>query len=510
MKTSSLINVGDTDTFHRLLVPHRPPKKWQYEVLRGLEGVVLAKWRGELEDIFDMVVIASRQVGKNECKARFEIRLGALFKESLRKATALTFAPTRSPQLVISKDRIKEVCEDSILAQTLLKPEWHEWYQFCVGRFKLSLLSADKDANTAGHTATVVEQLDETQDIDTAQYEKICRPMVSSTGAPTIFYGTEWNVDSLLHQKRLLAEERQRRTGIKLVHIIPWWVEAAENPKYEKHVKALIQELGEDHVMIRTHYCCEPAEAAGNLLTLKEVESMIGLYSRQQGPVSGRYYVAGVDWCAAREVSQKDAADSDVAYQGHDSTVVTIAECSWMWNPHSNVKMPIIRIVDHLAFPGREPNGVVDEVYDFIFNKWGCIKVASDDVGVGNYPTQILVQRRRHQVIAFSTQYASKSALGHHLVGAIKTGRLQMYRDDGREHFKEFLLQFRELRCHELRDNAMMKWGHPKTKVNGLSVHDDYALSAAYCYEAARQHIAANHDPNQNEAQSLLSDCEWN
>lgn len=505
-----LIRLDDCHNFHKLLVPHRPPKKWQYDVLAALEGVILAKWRGELNDVFDMVVIACRQAGKNECKARLEIRLGALFRDSLRKATALTFAPTRSPQLVISKDRIKEICEDSPLCRNVFKPEWHEWYQFCMGRFKLSLLSADKDANTAGHTASVVEQLDETQDIIESQYEKVCRPMVSSTGAPSIFYGTEWNVDSLLHRKRELAEERQRRTGIKLVHIIPWWVEAAENEKYERHVKGLIAELGEDHVMIRTHYCCEPAESAGNLLSFKEVESMIGAYQRQGGPVDGRYYVAGIDWCAAREENQKDAADSDALYQGRDSTVVTIAECSFQWNPHSNTKMPVLRIVDHLAFNGREPYAVVDEVYDYVFRRWGCIKVCSDDNGVGNGPTQMLVHRRKQSMIAFSTQYESKSKLGHHLVGAIKTGRLQMYRDDGLEHFREFLLQFRELRCHELRENGKMKWGHPKTKVQGQSIHDDYALSAAYCYEAARQHIAANYDPRDNAVQSLLEDCDWN
>lgn len=506
----ALINLGDPENFYNNLSSTMKPKKWQMRVLKALEGVTLAKWRGDIDGVFNMILVACRQAGKNQTKAMLEIRLASLFKHSTRKATALTFAPTRSPQLVITKDRIKEICEDSRYCKEILKPEWHEWYQWRAGRFTLSLLSADKDANTAGHTATVVEQLDEAQDIADSQFKKICQPMTASTGAPIIFYGTEWNVDSLLHQQRMLAEERQRKSGIKLVHVIPWWIEAEENKKYEKYVLALIDELGEDHVMIRTHFCCEPAESAGNLLKWSEIESMIGAYSRQPGPRNGAYYVAGIDWCAAREHDNKDAADSDAAYQGHDSTVVTVAECSFVWNHHSGVKMPVLRIVDHLAFPGREPNAVVEDVYNFVFTKWGCIKVASDDNGVGNGPTQMLVHRRRQAMIAFSTQYASKSQLGHHLVGAIKTGRLQMYRDDGNEHFREFFKQFKELRCHELRDNAMMKWGHPKVKVNGESIHDDYALSAAYCYEAGRQHIAANYDPNDRGAQSLLDDCEWN
>lgn len=502
--------MGDAEVFYNNLCQNMKPKQWQMKILKALEGVILAKWRGDLEGTFNSILIACRQAGKNHTKAMLELRLASLFKHSIRKATALTFAPTRSPQLVISKDRIKELVEDSIFCKEILKGEWHEWYQFKAGKFTLSLLSADKDANTAGHTATVVEQLDEAQDIDDAQFKKICQPMTASTGAPIIFYGTEWNVDSLLHQQRMLAEERQRRSGIQLVHVIPWWVEAAENPKYEKYVKALIEELGEGHVMIRTHFCCEPAESAGNMLSSGEVESMIGCYSRQPGPRNGAYYVAGIDWCAAREeAGQKEAAENDAAYQGHDSTVVTVAECSFLLNPHSLEKMPVLRIVDHLAFPGREPNDAVNDIYNFVFGKWGCIKVASDDNGVGNGPTQMLVHRRKNAVIPFSTQYASKSQLGHHLVGAIKTGRLQMYRDDGGEHFKEFFKQFKELRVHELRDNAMMKWGHPKVKVNGESIHDDYALSAAYCYEAGRQHIAANYDPNDNSAQSLFEDCQW-
>lgn len=504
-----IINIGDCDNFHRLLVPERPPKRWQYEVLRGLEGVTLARWRKDIEPNHNMVVIASRQIGKNEVKGRFEVRLAALFKDSIKKATALTFAPTRAPQLVITKDRLKEICEDSPYCRDILKPSWHEWYQFKAGRFTLSLLSADADANTAGHTATVVEQLDESQDILDATFKKICQPMTASTGAPVIFYGTEWNIDSLLHQQRMIAEERQRKSGIRLVYVIPWWIEAEENEDYEKFVKGLIEELGPDHIMIRTHFCCEPAESAGNLLTLDEVLKMVGGYQRQPGPVNDRYYVAGIDWCAAREENKKNGSDNDVAYEGHDSTVVTIAECSFRWNKHNNSKMPVIRIVDHLAFPGREPYGVVDDVAEFVFDKWGCIKVASDDVGVGNGPTQMLVSRRPHVVVPFSTQYASKSQLGHHLVGAVKTGRLTMYRDDGREHWREFMKQFRECRRHELRDNAMMKWGHPKTKVNGESIHDDYVLSAAYCYEAARKHLSSCHDPNTLNAASLLEDCEW-
>jgi hypothetical protein len=505
-----LINIGDCRAFHKHLVPHRQPKKWQYNVLEALEGVILARWRKDIGTNHNMVVIASRQIGKNECKARFEARLASLFQDSQRKATALTFAPTRAPQLVISKDRLKEIIEDSPYLRDVLKPAFHEWYQFKAGRFTLSFLSADKDANTAGHTATVVEQLDESQDILDAQFKKICQPMTAATGAPIVFYGTEWNVDSLLHQQRLIAEERQRKLGVKLVHIIPWTVEAEENKDYEEYVLGLIEELGENHVMIRTHFCCEPAEAAGNMFKFSEVEAMIGAHGRALGPSNGSYYVAGIDWCAAREADNKEAADSDVAYQAHDSTVVTIAECKFVWNHHTNQKMPVLRVVDHLAFPGREPYGVVNEVYDFVFGKWGCIKVASDDNGVGNGPTQMLVHRRKNAVIPFSTQYASKSELGHHLVGAIKTGRLQMYRDDGKEHFRETLKQFRELRVHELRENALMKWGHPKTKVNGESIHDDYVLSMAYCYEAGRQHIAANHDPSANSAQSLFDDCEWN
>lgn len=504
-----LIDLGNCDNFHRLLVPSRPPKPWQYEVLRGLEGVVLARWRKDIGTNHNMVVIASRQIGKNEVKARFEARLASLFYNSARKATALTFAPTRAPQLVISKDRLKEIIEDSPYLREVLKPAFHEWYQFQAGRFKLSFLSADKDANTAGHTATVVEQLDETQDIEDAQFKKICQPMTASTGAPIIFYGTEWNVESLLHQQRQIAEERQKRLGIKLVHIIPWWVEAEVNDDYRKYVEGLIEELGPDHVMIRTHFCCEPAESAGNMFKFSEIEAMIGGHGRQQGPASDSYYVAGIDWCAARESDDKASSDSDVAYQGHDSTVVTIAECKFVWNAKTNQKMPLLRVVDHLAFPGREPYGVVDDVYNFVFGKWGCIKVASDNVGVGNGPTQMLLARRRQSVIAFSTQYASKSELGHHLVGAIKTGRLTMYRDDGQQHFREVMKQYRELRIHELRENAMMKWGHPKVKVNGESVHDDYVLSMAYCYEAGRQHIAANYDPSANTAKSLFDDCVW-
>lgn len=505
----ALIDIGDCHEYHRTLCPTKPPKKWQHQVLSSLEGVVLARWRKEIPSNYNQVVIASRQVGKNEVKARFELRLASLFQRSTRKATALTFAPTRMPQLNITKDRLKDIIESSPYLSMALQPTWHEWYQMKAGKFTLLLLSADKDANTAGHTATVVEQLDETQDILPSVFQKICQPMTAAEGAPIIFYGTEWNEDSLLHQQRLVAEERQRRTGVRLVHIIPWWVEAEENENYRDYVLGLIEELGEDHVMIRTHFCCEPAQSAGNLFSIDDIQFMIGTHSRQsERSHSGRFYVAGIDWCAAREEDTKESQESDVAYQGHDSTVVTIAECSFVWNKHTNEKMPVIRVVDQLAFEGREPYTLVDDVYNFVFNKWGCIKVVSDNTGVGNGPTGMLHSRRQFSVIPFDTTYQGKSMLGHHLVGAVKSGRLKMYRDDGSSDFRQTMIQFKECRRHELRANAMMKWGHPKQKVNGESIHDDYVLSMAYCYEAAKRHLASM-GPVSSGATSLLEDCDW-
>lgn len=504
---SNIINIGDCETFHNHCFPTKP-YRWQLEVLKSFEAVVLAKHRGELKSGIIMPFIASRQAGKNETNARFEARMLALHRDAPKRWEAVKGAPTRAPQLIISKERLKTIMGGHTQAiwDDIFQPRWREWYILEMNQARMFLLSADDNANAVGHTASLFLSIDETQDVRRQNFEKVFAPMVDSTGAPMIFSGTEWDKDSLLHYMRQQAEELQRRLKIKLLHVIPWWRVAEENPQYGESVQAKILRWGPTHINVKTMYECEPADGVGNMFEYIDIAGCIGNYQRQPEPAFGRVYVAGVDFCAAEKPDLKDAIQGDVLREKRDATVATVAECTFMWNKHDNTKMAMIRIVDHLYMEGKNPYTTVEELDDFLFKKWNVARAVLDATGVGNGLANMLHSRRPKQCDPIYTTYQLKSDLGHTLSGFMKSKRMQMYRDDGSIEWATWMREFRECRRHELRENSQMRWGAPKVKVDGQNIHDDFVLSAAYCCQAAEKHLAANYDPAHIGVDSVFDD----
>ena len=507
-----LRDIGDCETFHKTCFkPRDDPYPWQMEALKGLEGVICAAYdkRLPVKAGVEMVLIAARQAGKNEINARLEARMLTLFKNHRRLTEIVKCAPTRQPQLLISKNRLKEVCSSAFFQQ-IVKPEWSEWYICKAGNAKLMLLSADEGANSVGHTASLYCSADEAQDILNEKYEKDFRPMTTSTGAPHLFSGTEWNEESLLHQARLRAEEMQKKLGVKLVYVYPWWRVAEHNEAYGAQVQGLIERMTDKHPLILSQYCCQIISQNGNMFEGSEIGNAIGFYSRGEAPQFGRVYVAGVDFCAAREQDDKEVGSSEIARKKRDSTVVTVAECTFQTNPYNNQKMPILRIVDHLCMDGQDPYVTVNAISDFVFNKWNCASVVLDANGVGDGPAEMIRLRRPKICKSFITGFSNKSNMGHELIGMLKSGRLKMYRDDGSEDFRQWMLQFKECRRYETRGDGMMKWGAPRTKIQGQDIHDDFVLSAGYCYQAAERFLAMNHDPTKMKQEGLYHDDEFN
>lgn len=503
----NIVDVGDAETFHDTVFPTKP-YRWQMEVLKGIEAVILAKHRGELPAGLILTLIASRQAGKNEVNARLESRMLALHRGSERRWEAVKGAPTRAPQLIISKERLKTV-QNTPIFQNILQPKWREWYMLECGQCKLSLLSADDNANAVGHTASLFLSVDETQDVKRQNFEKVFAPMVDSTGAPSLFSGTEWDKDSLLHHMRNASEDLQRKLKVKLCHIVPWWRVAEENAQYGEAVQAKIARWGATHVNIKTMYECEPADGVGNMFEVADIANCIGNHQRQSERMFGRTYVAGVDFCGAAKPDLKKALEGDVLREDRDATVATVAECSFIWNKHDNTKMAMIRIVDHLYLENKNPYETVNELYSFLFDKWACARVVLDATGVGNGPAAMMHHRRPKQCHPVMTTYQLKSDLGHNVVGAMKSGRLSMYRDDGSNEWRLWMREFKECRRHELRENGQIRWGAPRTKLDGESVHDDFCLSTAYCLKAAEEHLAANHDPTQSSVSNMFEDDAW-
>ncbi|MFC1947337.1 hypothetical protein ACFLXY_05405 [Chloroflexota bacterium] len=118
----------------------------------------------------------ARQGGKNELSARIELRLLTLFIASSR--TLVKCSPTFKPQTVISMDRLKDRLNDAGY-----EDEWtsEKGYIIRLKYARALFLSADRSANVVGHTADLLLEVDEAQDVSIEKYAKEFKPMGATT-----------------------------------------------------------------------------------------------------------------------------------------------------------------------------------------------------------------------------------------------------------------------------------------------------------------------------------------
>jgi hypothetical protein len=131
-------------------------------------------------------VMVARQGGKNELSAQLELALliTYAFKGDL---DAVKCAPTFTPQGRVSLRRLWSRLD----AMGLPVPAAIEnGYIVRLGRARQVFLSAEPEANVAGHTCHTLLEVDEAQDVDADKFDKDFRPMAATTNATTVYYGT--------------------------------------------------------------------------------------------------------------------------------------------------------------------------------------------------------------------------------------------------------------------------------------------------------------------------------
>jgi hypothetical protein len=285
-----------------LLSPLRP---YQREAARAIVDSVVHH-RG-----LTFSVEIARQGGKNELSARVELLL--LATNLYRDVTAIKAAPTLQPQALISLRRLWERLRDAGLDAWATKENGNAIH---LGRARQVFLSAEPTSNVVGHTADLLLEIDEAQDVDADKFDKELRPMAASTGATTVFYGTAWDDANLLERAKQAHLEAERRDGIRRHFEYDWHVVAACNSAYERFVAGERDRLGADHPLFLTQYCLQPLPGAGRLFNATQRALMEGSHSRLDAPVAGETYVAGLD--LAGEAQEPGLA------AGHDATVLTM------------------------------------------------------------------------------------------------------------------------------------------------------------------------------------------
>jgi hypothetical protein len=422
-------------------------------------------------------VVMARQAGKNELSAQVELHV--LTANARRALAAIKCAPTLEPQARISFERLW----DRIVEAGLDSEVEREGRVIRLGRARQVFLSAEPSANVVGHTAGLLLEVDEAQDVGTEKFDREFRPMAASTGATTVYYGTPWDDSTLLERAVQTNLELERRDGIKRHFSADWTAVAEWNPQYARYVEGERARLGENHPLFLTQYALKTVSGGGRLFSGAQRAQLQGSHTRRHTPLAGDVYVAGLDlggqeWDAGNE---KWAMGNEEGRGSHDSTVLTIARAVV---PPSDavIQEPRLEIVEHLAWAGEPHDALLARLADLLGEVWRVRSVAVDASGLGETLARLLARRLSDHIVRpvkFTTE--SKSRLGYGLLAAVNGGRLKVYAADGSREYAAFWREV-ELARVSYRPSRQMNFF-----VAPSDGHDDFLVSLALTVDAARE-----------------------
>jgi hypothetical protein len=426
-------------------------------------------------------VMMARQGGKNELSAQLEVLL--LTAHILIDADAIKCAPTFEPQARLSMRRLWTRLQGAGLGP---------WCQregsgaIRLGRARQVFLSAEPGSNVVGHTARILLEVDESQDVDREKFDRDFRPMAAVANATTVHYGTAWEETSLLEQVKQSSLEMERRDGLRRHFEYDWQVVARHNPAYGLFVEAERQRLGESHPLFLTQYCLRTLAGGGRLLSTQQRAQLQGDHPRLSRPQSGETYVAGLDLAGQGGLEGGDEGMSGEAPRdtgrpggGRDASVLTIARVIL---PPSDalVQEPRLEVVEHCAWVGEPHDRLYERLVDLLREVWRVRRVAVDATGLGETLAAWLARALGRDSVApvrFSAE--SKSRLGYNLLAAVNGGRLKVYASDGSAEYRTLWQEVERARV-SYRANRTMNF-----YVDPSEGHDDYLMSLALTVEAA-------------------------
>jgi len=453
-------------------------RPYQVEAGRAIARSVFQR-RGD-----SISVMMARQAGKNELSAQLELLLLATHMK--RDVDAIKCAPTFQPQARISIRRLWSRLSEAGLTPISTREEGHI---IRVGHARQVFLSAEPQSNVVGHTAQLLLEVDEAQDVDKEKFDKEFRPMAATANATTVYYGTPWDDSTLLEQAKQTNLELERQDGVRRHFQYDWQAVAECNPAYGRYVEGERQRLGENHPLFLTQYCLKPISGGGRLFSPSQRAQLQGEHSRVEAPtaVGAHTYVAGLDIggedVGAGLAPAHGLAPAPTTSTQHDATVLTVGRLTF---PASDalVQEPRIDVVEHYCFRGERHDLLYSRLVDLLRHVWQVRRVAVDATGLGEAVARFLatptaVGAQVVRPVRFSSE--SKSRLGYQLLAAINGGRLKTYAQDGSPEYRDFWREMERARV-AYRPNRTMSFF-----VDPSEGHDDYLMSLALLVEAAQE-----------------------
>jgi hypothetical protein len=413
----------------------------------------------------------ARQGGKNELSAHLEVLLLTLY--IARGGNLVKCSPTFRPQTIISIERLKQRLDDFGF-DGIYHPRMG--YMVQLGNARVVFLSAEGSSSVVGHTADVLLEIDESQDVEKEKYTREFRPMGSAANVTTVLYGTTWDDSTLLEEAKQANLELERKDGIRRHFRYDWQEVGRYNPDYTKFVEAERQRLGEEHPLFRTQYALLPVSHGGGFLSRQQIALVLGQHQRQSHPDGKRIYIAGVDLAGEYEPQMTgENASGDDRAKGRDSTVITIAEVD-----ATNPTQPVLRVVEQYRWTGTPHSQLYAQMTHILKNVWNCQRIVVDATGIGQPVASFLRTELGSKVIPFVITSRSKSDMGFELLSLVNSGRLKLYKQDGSVECQETLFELEKARA-QYRPNQTMSF-----YVDPQDGHDDFLMSLALLVQAAR------------------------
>jgi len=413
----------------------------------------------------------ARQGGKNELSAHLELLLLTLYMAS--GGSLVKCSPTFKPQTIISMQRLKERLDEFGFDGL-----YHTEMGYIISLFdaRVVFLSAEESSSVVGHTADILLEIDESQDVSKEKYTKAFRPMGSSSNVTTVHYGTTWDDSTLLEEIKQTNLELERNDGIKRHFRYDYREIAKYNPDYKRYVESERARLGQDHPLFRTQYLLLPITGGGGFLSRQQIVLIMSSHPRLKEPQPGKTYIAGIDLAGEREETREAALMS--AKKKLDSTVITIAEIDTTRWP-SIQKEPTVSVVEHYQWTGTPHSQIYAQMVNVI-KKWNCQSVTVDATGIGQPVASFLRKELGSKIKPFTFTQKSKSDMAFEVLSFVNSSRLKLYKQDGSPEYKEMMFQLERAKA-QYRPNQTMNFF-----VDPLEGHDDFLMSLALVVEGAK------------------------
>lgn len=454
-----------------------------------------------------LVVMISRQAGKNEISAfvqHYLLLWGWYFGI---RVSGIKFAPVYKPQVQASMDRLEgaDAPDSGGLAGSVVTKHIFtksDGYKFHIGTprdsNKWAFLSINPTANVASQTAFTLLEGDEAQDIDGNKWERDAQPMGSFNNATTVLYGVAWTKESFIYKGMQQAYEMETRLEKELGYrpklvfkIDAHKVIASGNENYKKAFETQLARLGPNHIAIQTQYLLNFVDSIGRFFDVEQIARMYAnTYRMRQGPDPNAVYIFSID-VAGQEEEKTELGDVEAvtaAAGNHrrdgtvlkigelmaDGTVVPVSLYQWVGKPHTKQRIQIKTILEH----------------------WNTIGGTCDATGIGEPLAYWLIEELPNMEIEaykFKAQGdENKSKLGYLAYSFVSYDKIKIPRRPGNdpeqaELWDELKWQLENL-VRQAKKQQTINYHVPpnaKPRREGHVPHDDMAIALFLLLRAA-------------------------